>query len=351
MSRPTLRDVAARAGVSISTVSYALNDASTLPLAEATKEKVRRAARELGYVPNGVARSLQARASRAIGVILGKPLTLPRYAAVVEGIARGLRSDGFRLSLLDETDALRGVDDVRAGNLDGLVFIGHDDQGVPDDVRGAIVAHRIPFVAIDCGPGTGGDRYATVDFDYATGVRQVMLHLRAAGVETILYVRPGIDSPAEDARALALRDEERASRVDVHTLTTPVTVETIARFDAGDVDRSHHDDRVGLIAEALADLDDLGARPERTAILCAWGIDAEAAYRAASAHDPRVRVAALAAGSLSARLWPGLTYSRLPLAEGGREAARLIVAVARADGAAPDAPERVSLAPTLDASH
>ena len=334
--------------MSISTVSYALNDASTLPLAEATKERVRRAARELGSVPNGVARSLQARASRAIGVILGKPLTLPRYAAVVEGIARGLRSDGFRLSLLDETGALRGVDDVRAGNLDGLVFIGHDDQGVPDDLRGAIVEYGIPFVAIDCGPGSGGERYATVDFDYATGVRQVVAHLRAAGVDAILYVRPGIDSPAEDARALALRDEERASGVVVHTLTTSVTVETIARFDAGDADRSHHDDLVGRIAEALADV---GARPERTAIVCAWGVDAEAAYRAASVHDSRVRVAALAAGSLSAQLWPGLTYSRLPLEEGGCVAARLIVAVTRGAGGDAGVPERVLLAPALDARH
>ena len=348
MTRPTLRDVAARAGVSISTVSYALNDASTLPLAEATKEKVRRAARELGYVPNGVARSLQARASRAIGVILGKPLTLPRYAAVVEGIARGLRSDGFRLSLLDETGALRGVDDVRAGNLDGLVFIGHDDQGVPDDLRAGIVEHGVPFVAIDCGPGSGGERYATVDFDYATGVRQVVAHLRTAGVDAILYVRPGIDSPAEDARALALRDEERESGVVVHTLTTSVTVETIARFDAGDADRSHHDDLVDRIAEALADV---GSRPEATAIVCAWGVDAEAAYRAASTHDPRVRVAALAAGSLSAQLWPGLTYSRLPLEEGGRVAARLIVAATRGAGGDAGVPERVLLAPALDARH
>lgn len=124
-----MRDVAARAGVSVSTVSYALNDASVLPLSATTKERVRRAAHELGYVPNGLARSLQARASRTIGVILGKPLTLPRYAPVAEGLARGLRSDGFRLSLLDEVDAIGGVDDVRAGTLDGLIFIGHDDQG------------------------------------------------------------------------------------------------------------------------------------------------------------------------------------------------------------------------------
>lgn len=338
-----MRDVAARAGVSVSTVSYALNDASTLPLSAATKERVRRAAHELGYVPNGLARSLQARASRTIGVILGKPLTLPRYAPVVEGLARGLRAEGFRLSLLDEADALGGVDDVRAGSLDGLIFIGHDDQGVPSELRRAIAEFGVAFVAIDCGRAAEEDLYATVDFDYAEGVRQSVAHLSAAGAETILYVRPGIDSPAEDARAQALSDEERASALRVHTLTTSVTVEAIARFDAGDADRSHHDALVAQIGETLADL---GGDHTRTAILCAWGVDAEAAYRAASVHDPGVRVMALAAGSLSADIWPGLTYSLLPLEEGGRAAARLIVDATRG-GSDPAVHDHLLLTPSL----
>lgn len=342
-----MRDVAARAGVSVSAVSYALNDASTLPLAAATKERVRRAAHELGYVPNGLARSLQSRASRTIGVILGKPLTLPRYASVVDGLARGLRSDGFRLALLDEADALGGVDDVRAGTLDGLIFIGHDDQGVPGELRRAIAEFGIAFVAIDCGRGAEEDLYATVDFDYGEGVRQSVAHLRTSGVERILYIRPGIESPAEDARARGLSDEANASTLHVHTLTTAVTVETIARFDDGDTERSHHVSLIGQINETLADhRGDLA----RTAILCAWGVDAEAAYRAASAHEPRVRVVALAAGSLSVGLWPGLTYSRLPLEESGRAAARLIVVAARG-GRGSATYDHVLLTPSLQLGH
>lgn len=343
MVRPTLKDVAARAGVSVSTVSYALNDASTLPLATATKERVRRAALELGYVPNGVARSLQARASRTIGVILGKPVTMPRYAAIAEGLSRGLRAEGYRLSLLGESDGSGGVADVRGGSLDGLVFIGHDDQGVPPDLSRAVAEFGVPFVAIDCGHDEGGGRYSSVDFDYARGVRQSVAHLWAEGVRTIVYVRPGIDSPAESARARALAHElgERPE-LDVQHVVTDVTSETIARFDAADDDRSRtHDALVGQVTETLTTFH---GDPARLAVLCAWGVDAEAAYRAAAQHDSRVRVAALAAGALSVHLWPGLTYSRLPLEEGGREGARLIVAAAREAGA----PEKVLLSPALD---
>ncbi|GAB3632273.1 LacI family DNA-binding transcriptional regulator [Microbacterium shaanxiense] len=341
MGRPTLKDVAARAGVSASAVSYALNDASTVRLAEATKQRVRQAARELGYVPNGVARSLQARASRTIGVILGKALTLARYASIVDGLARGLRTEGFRISLLEEADALRGVDDVRAGTLDGLIFIGHDDQGVPSALRDAIAEFRIAFVAVDCGSGAEQESYPTVDFDYGEGVRQSLAFL--TGVERLVYIRPGIDSYAEVARARAIEEAAGASALEVHTLTTDVTLETIARFDAGDADRSHHHTLVRQLGEILASW---AGVPARSAVLCAWGTDAEAAYRTASMHAPGTQVVALAAGSLSPGLWPGLVYSRLPLEEGGRSAARFIVAAARGEDGA-DARAHLMLAPSL----
>ncbi len=346
MVRPTLKDVAARAGVSVSTASYALNVASTLPLATATKDRVRRAALELGYVPNGLARSLQARASRTIGVILGKPVTMPRYAAIAEGISRGLRTEGFRLSLLGESDGSGGVADVRGGSLDGLVFIGHDDQGVPPELSHAVAEFGVPFVAIDCGQGESESSYATVDFDYARGMHESVAHLWAQGIRTIIYVRPGIDSPAETARARALaRELGERPELDVQNVVTDVTAETIARLDAADDDRTRTHD--ALVAQVTESLTTFHGDPAKLAVLCAWGVDAEAAYRAAALHDSRVRVAALAAGALSVDLWPGLTYSRLPLEEGGREGARLIIAATR-EGATP---EHVLLPPVLDRGH
>ncbi|MDX2376458.1 LacI family transcriptional regulator [Microbacterium sp. LRZ72] len=341
MNHPTLKDVARRAGVSVSTVSYALNEASTLPLAAATKDRVRRIAREMGYVPNGLARSLQSQASRTIGVVLGKPLTSRRYAAIVEGLARGLDARGHHLALLAESSALAAVDEVRARRLDGLVFIGHDDQGVPDDLAAAVEEYSVPFVAVDCGTPDAHARSGSVDFDYAAGVRQAFAYLASLGVRTVLYVRPDIESRAERMREDAIADERmRHPEIVVTPVSTGVTVDALARLDAEEAGWMTR--AAALSARVAQALDEAGSPPS-TAVLCAWGTDAEPAYQAARRHDERVRVVALAAGALSDALWPRLAYSRLPLETCGGEAGRLIVAAAAGE----DAAERVLLVPEL----
>ena len=68
--KPTLSDVAQRAGVSSATASYILNDRSTqMRIAAETQERVRRAAVELGYRPNPAARSLRTASTRTVGMI------------------------------------------------------------------------------------------------------------------------------------------------------------------------------------------------------------------------------------------------------------------------------------------
>ena len=146
-------------------------------------------------------------------------------------------------------------------------------------------------------------------------------------------------------RAGALeREVEDRPGLDVRTVVTDVTAQAIARLDARDEHRSGtHDDLVAQMGESLVTFPGDAAR---LAVLCAWGVDAEAAYRAAAVLNRRVPVAALAAGTLSEHLWPGLTYSRLPLEEGGREAARLILAASRE--ASDDSPHtQILLAPSL----
>lgn len=336
MSRPTLRDVAERAGVSISTVSYVLNGSRGISLADATRERVRTAARELGYVPNDLARSLRSQASATIGMILGKPLTSLRYAAIAEGAAAGLREGGRQLVLVGEEHTARAVVDVRARRLDGLVFVGHDDRTVPEDLAAAVAAHDVPFVAIDCHPAQAAP-YATVDFDYAMGVDQAYDDFAARGMREVLYVRPDIDSPAERVRAQAIADQRRRHPTIVtRALPSGMTAAGLAAFEA---DASLAPVRaVGLVERVRTAL--AAGRADHRAVLCAWGVDAEAAYVAARSVDPGIRVTTLATGVLSSALWPGLTYSHLPLERAGREAARLI--------AHPQRPgERVVLHPAL----
>jgi LacI family transcriptional regulator len=88
----TIRDVAAKAGVSISTVSIALSGAG--PVSEETRRKVLEAAATVGYVPNPLARGLRYGASRHIGLIAGD-LTNPYAGAVLRAVERAVAAAGY----------------------------------------------------------------------------------------------------------------------------------------------------------------------------------------------------------------------------------------------------------------
>lgn len=342
MARPTLKEIARRAGVSISTVSYALNDKSTLPLSAETKSRIRALAQELGYVPNGLARSLQARSSRTIGVLLNKPLTTPRYAEIAQGLSEGLARRGFHLALLDGESAANCVDDARGGLLDGLVFIGHDDHEVPTALAAEVREHHIPFVTLDCGPSPLPVTWSSVDFDYAAGVAQVISSLRAAGVTRVLHLRPDVTSRADRARIEAMEAQANTAGLAVLAVHTGVTDELLTHFDA------EPNNIASYATDVLQRLDAARGwaveQASTTAIVCSWGADAEAAYAWAMQNDPPLRVAALAGGTLDPRLWSGLTYSRLPLTAAGDVCAELIIEASRAKGE----PVRIVLTPQLD---
>lgn len=89
-----IKDIAKKAGVSISTVSYALNGSSKVT--EKTRRRITAIAEELNYVPNMAARSLKKRETRIIGVYLANYGGL-FYGELLEGIKRGLNSHGYEM--------------------------------------------------------------------------------------------------------------------------------------------------------------------------------------------------------------------------------------------------------------
>ncbi|MFR9799655.1 LacI family DNA-binding transcriptional regulator [Streptomyces sp. MS06] len=89
-SAPTSADVARLAGVSRATVSYVLNDATAVRISEATRRRVREAARELGYVPHAAARSLRAGRSRMVLMPAPAIPVGPLYSAFVSELQGAL---------------------------------------------------------------------------------------------------------------------------------------------------------------------------------------------------------------------------------------------------------------------
>lgn len=111
MKRPTLEVVAARAGVSKSSVSRVINGETTV--APQIRDVVMRAVHELGYVPNGAARNLVTRRTDTLAVVVSDPpqgvvSDDPLFSAVVRAVSRELEAAGKRLVLmLAESDQSR----------------------------------------------------------------------------------------------------------------------------------------------------------------------------------------------------------------------------------------------------
>jgi DNA-binding LacI/PurR family transcriptional regulator len=125
MSRPTLDDIAAEAGVSRALVSMTLRG---LPGAgEDTRRTILDVADELGYVPNAAARSLASRSSKAIGVLLGE-LHNPFFADVVDGLTGPLEQAGFHVLMGTGSHRPRAersmLETFRSYGMEGVVLIG-----------------------------------------------------------------------------------------------------------------------------------------------------------------------------------------------------------------------------------
>src|ERR687886_2808110 len=98
----TLRDVARLAGVHPATASRALNEETRSLVNEETARRVLKAAEELGYRPNPIARGLKTNRAYTIGVLI-PDLTNPLFPPILRGIEDGLEEAGYT-SLLANTD-------------------------------------------------------------------------------------------------------------------------------------------------------------------------------------------------------------------------------------------------------
>jgi LacI family transcriptional regulator len=123
MNIPTLRDVAERAAVDISTVSKVLNNGSITVRPE-TRERIEEAARDLRYRPNASARGLRLLRTGALGMLI-PDLANPAYATIVHGAMRRAEELGF-VMLLAEFNRARSVDAyrmlVQERRIDGLLI-------------------------------------------------------------------------------------------------------------------------------------------------------------------------------------------------------------------------------------
>lgn len=191
-SRVTSIDVARRAGVSQSAVSRAFTPGASV--GPATRSKVLKAASELGYEPNALARGLITGRSRIIGLVLSQLDNL-FYPDVLDQLARRLQSDGYHLLMFvgEGADADDLVGKLLQYRVDGIILaavtlssalaLRCSEAGIPVVLFNRIMAAR-----------SGGPAVGSVRGDNMRGGRLIAQHLISLDHRRIAFIAGREDS-------------------------------------------------------------------------------------------------------------------------------------------------------------
>ena len=177
----TIRDVAARAGVSIATVSRVFN--ATGPVREETARRVLDAATTLKYVPHVGARSLSTRRTGTVGVLL-PDLHGEFFSEVIRGIDNAARRQGYHLLVSgshSDWNEMSAVLSATRGRVDGILVMS------PDRDSDALQAHLppgLPAVLMNCPGGTG----PSISIDNMGGSAAMVRHLISLGHRRIAFI-------------------------------------------------------------------------------------------------------------------------------------------------------------------
>jgi DNA-binding LacI/PurR family transcriptional regulator len=176
-----IHEVAKAAGVSISTVSYALSGKRTI--SADTRQRIERAVRELDYRPNAGARMLAGRRTNIFA--LTEPFRSDTYApahmAFVLATSIAARRFDYDVLLLTEEEASAGMRRVATSGLADAVLV---LDVAPDDERAAL-ARELPIPSVFVGVPNESDGLVCVDLDFEAAVALAVDHLADAGHRSI----------------------------------------------------------------------------------------------------------------------------------------------------------------------
>ncbi|MRH29891.1 substrate-binding domain-containing protein [Microbacterium sp. SYP-A9085] len=306
--RVTIADVATRAGVHKATVSRALNARTQHQVNTATVKRVQRAARELGYVPNVIARGLRTSLSMTIGVIL-PDLTNPLFPPIVRGIESHLSGRSYT-ALVVNTDGkddaeLAAFDSLLERRVDGLIVA---TGKVEHPLLADAYARGIPVVMLNRGTARG--EYPLVVGDDAKGVTDAVEHLVRLGHRDLVHLA----GPADFTTSLARSEAFTAAARRHPGLKHSIILASAFSIAAGEA----------TMAELLA-------RPEElpTAVVAGNDLIAVGVLRALRAHGLAtpgdVSVVGFNDMPFAEDLNPPLTTVHIPHHEMGVQAARLLL--------------------------
>ncbi len=306
--RPTLKDVAALAGVDASLVSRVVSQATDFSIPQTTRARVMDAVVATGYRPSAVARSLKTRRLATLGLII-PDLTNPVYAPIVAGAQARAAAEGYALLLATDTEgqapeAVRGLVRMLAEDrVDGLLVGSGTARGPLLDMLADV---RKPVLLVNrAAPGISS---VTVD-DFA-GARTATDYLIAQGHTSIAHLGGpvGVDTTARRLNGFR---------------------EALSSSLPASAARTVHAASWGALDGYTASLDLLRSLTTETAVFAANVTLAIGLYRAAQELGLEIpvdlSVVALHDYDLAAMLMPSLTTVSMPLRELGERATSLLL--------------------------
>jgi LacI family transcriptional regulator len=310
--RITSHEVAERAGVSRTTVSFVLNDVAGAQISDETRQRVLRAARDLGYVPDAAARSLVSGRTYILGLVICQPanhIIIDAYIhQVIYGLSEAGRERGFRVMLESVEDVSQPdayIHLVRAKRIDGILLSGprSDDNQLP-----ALIADGFPTVLL------GRLNYNPaffVDVNNQSAAFEAVTHLVKLGHQRIACITNG---PLQYTSAV---ERLRGYRQALHQAGLPED-EALIRYGDFEPESGYRE------MQTL-----LNVQPRPTAIFVASDVvafGAMAAIRDAGLRIPNdVAVVGFDDVPMSRYFTPALTTVRLSAVEQGRRGGEILI--------------------------
>ncbi|MGY0651172.1 LacI family DNA-binding transcriptional regulator [Luteimonas sp. A537] len=324
----TIKDVARESGVSVATVSRAINGHGNV--AAAVRERVLRVARELDYAPHQAARALSSRRTHTVGVVL-PDLHGEFFSELIRGIGQVARANGLHLLVSsdhgDPTEQGAALQAMR-GRVDGVLVMAPTDEG-----SRFLAGHLTPALpavlinTVDPGgtrPGVGVDGYG--------GARTMVRHLVAGGRRRIAFVSGPADNHDARERRRGYEEELAASLPG----STPHVL-------AGDFSEASGLRASGQLLAGGCRPDAVFAANDAMAVGCMRGlVDAGVEVPA------DIALAGFDDIPLARHVQPALTTMRVDIAElGGRALETLIGRLQAGSAATAAAPPPAALSPSL----
>ena len=176
----TIKDVAREAGVSIATVSNALNNVNALN--SETRERIFEVVRRLDYTPNLNGRNLKAQATGVLGLFLAA-IRGPYYGELADSIYRACREHDYELEIFMSADPAHIMTNILGHRVDGAIIL---NSAIGKEQELQLSNKNIPTVYID--RILISNSSSSVVFDSYTGGKKAALFLLELGHKKIMYV-------------------------------------------------------------------------------------------------------------------------------------------------------------------